>query len=187
MEIRYSRYKNALFMLGGLSFIVGVFWILKVDPNNIWGSLVSGIKTHEKGWIFALGILFLTGCSVGYAWLIFDRRVQIRINEDGLYSRRSSKKTFPWRSISSFKKVNIRNPRSFGLFPFRLIAVYLLDSAKSTAPKPPSRLKKLFKYWTDGDVSIQATLMDHSQQDIMDALQTAHQKYASHPNYKFKG
>jgi len=182
LEIRYSRYKSFLGLLGCLGFVACAFWLLKIDSGDIWGSLVSGIKTHEKGWIFAIGIVFFGGCGVGYGWLIFNRRVQTRIDKDGLYSRRSSKETFPWQSIASFKKVNIRHPRSFGLFPFRLIAIYLLEPAKSSAPKPPGKLKKLFSFWTDGDVSIQATLMDHSQQEIMDALQATHQKYASIPN-----
>jgi hypothetical protein len=186
LEIRYSRYKSFLGLLGSLSFVACVFWLLNIDPGDIWGSLVSGIKTHDKGWVFAIGIPFFGVCGSVYAWFIFNRRVQTRIDKDGLYSRRSSENIFPWQSIASFKKVNIRNPRSFGLFPFRLIAIYLLDSAKSTIPKPPSKLKKLFSYWTDGDVSIQATLMDHSQQEIMDALQSAHQKYASIPKPNLK-
>jgi hypothetical protein len=48
LEIRYSRYKNSLLLLGCLSFVACAVWLLKIDPQDIWVCLFSSIKTHEK-------------------------------------------------------------------------------------------------------------------------------------------
>ncbi|MEH6478194.1 MAG: hypothetical protein V7727_21045 [Sneathiella sp.] len=183
LEIRYSRGKNFLGLLGSLSFVAGIFWLLKIDPGDIWGSLVFGIKTHEKGWLFAICILLLGGCIVGYTKFIFDRRIQIRVDKNGLYLRPGLNQTLLWQDIDDIYLTS-------GFFPFYSKWLPMVSSVNLTVKNPSkyrktgltALLSRLNRGYSRSDFQLAPMLFEISRKNLLAALQSAHQKYASTPN-----
>ncbi|WP_340149215.1 STM3941 family protein [uncultured Sneathiella sp.] len=174
IEIRNNRTLALLLMLATGFFAVASILFLNIDISDFWGSLAKGIETQEKGWIFVLGFLFCSALYLNAVYRLFDRRVQLRISKEGLYSRNWSRKLVPWSEIKDFELFTVRPYRTFGLFPIRFAAVIL----NTTEKKKNEYLNKLFKYSVPGDLAITMTGLDCSYKDILAYMREAHTNYS---------
>jgi len=178
IEIRNSRFKSTILFLACFLFVACSIWLLKIDPSNIWGSFVQNIKSHEKGWIFVINIIFFGAGSLIFVWRFFDRRVQLRITRKGLYSRVGRQKTASWADITGINVVKIRIPLSFGITICRLIHVPLREQSEPKEKRRFSFLPSNFKNISKDDMAILTELLEGSHKGLFSTLKEAHQQFS---------
>jgi|TARA_R110000850_G_scaffold67663_1_gene150614 hypothetical protein len=175
IEIRYSRKLAALLMLANGFFAVASILFLNIDISDFWGSLTKGIETQEKGWVYVLGFLLCSALYLRAVYRFFDRRVQVRITNEGLYNRDWPRKLIPWSEIKDFELFTIRPHRTLGLFPIRFAAITLNTTDNKKSDEFPT---KLFKYSVPGDLAIIMTGLNCSYKDVLAYMKKAHTNYS---------
>ncbi|WP_335685394.1 STM3941 family protein [Sneathiella sp.] len=183
LEIRYSRVKCALLLSLSVLIVIPCLWLLKIDPGNILNSFIQGIKEQEIGWVALAGLILFVFLGLFYLKAILDRRIQIRIDKNGLYLRRDLNQTISWQDIDTIYLTS-------GFFPFYSKWLPTANFVNLTV-KNPSKYRKtgltallsgLNKGLSKGDFNLAPLLFEISRNNLLDTLQSAHQKYAPIPN-----
>lgn len=108
VKLYYSKWKGLKLILLSSFFVLPGIWML--------------LKGEEPLWLWIASVLFFgLGYIVG-AYLLFDRRAQIIIDEQGVFDRSILNESIPWSAI--------QNAYLFGVSNQRFIALVLASSFK---------------------------------------------------------
>lgn len=108
IKLYYSKWKGLKLILLSSFFVLPAIWML--------------LKGEEPLWLWISSVLFFgLGYVVG-AYLLFDRRAQIIIDEQGIFDRSILNEPIPWSVI--------QNAYLFGVSNQKFIALVLASSFK---------------------------------------------------------
>lgn len=147
-EARTSRLRTGLLLLLGFGMTAlsaAVFFIDKLAAKIV----------------APIGVIFFLGCTFAIARTFFDSRVQVRIDQRGIYWRRWAEAPIAFSAIREARETAMANQR--------FLSLWLLRPEAHPGHSLMGRLAKANKDLGFGHVNLTMSGLDRSHQEMIDA------------------